>query len=181
MMRRPNVVSADEISGLRRRLGRSIRSVLLEFRWRRNNITTFEYLITEVLLQQTRADMGARFAGGFFQRFHGWTDILSTGVDDLADALQPLGLHRQRAERLMRLAAAFSKAGVVPVSYAELIRQPGVGQYAASTIAVRFGEEHQPMLDTNMARLLGDSGEVERSFRKEAERHSGMIPNTIGA
>ena len=27
----------------------------------------------------------------------------------------------------------------------------------------------------------GDSGEVERSFRKEAERHSGMIPNTIGA
>jgi integrase len=27
----------------------------------------------------------------------------------------------------------------------------------------------------------GDSGEAERSFRKEAERHSGMIPNTIGA
>ena len=29
--------------------------------------------------------------------------------------------------------------------------------------------------------LPGDSGEAERSFRKEAERHSGMIPNTIGA
>ena len=27
----------------------------------------------------------------------------------------------------------------------------------------------------------GDSGEAERSFRKESERHSGMIPNTIGA
>jgi hypothetical protein len=27
----------------------------------------------------------------------------------------------------------------------------------------------------------GDSGEAERSFQKEAERHSGMIPNTIGA
>jgi hypothetical protein len=27
----------------------------------------------------------------------------------------------------------------------------------------------------------GDSGEAERSFRKEAERHSGMIPNTFGA
>ena len=27
----------------------------------------------------------------------------------------------------------------------------------------------------------GDSGEAERSFRREAERHSGMIPNTIGA
>ena len=27
----------------------------------------------------------------------------------------------------------------------------------------------------------GDSGEAERWFRKEAERHSGKIPNTIGA
>ena len=26
-----------------------------------------------------------------------------------------------------------------------------------------------------------DSGEAERIFRKESERHSGMIPNTIGA
>ena len=26
-----------------------------------------------------------------------------------------------------------------------------------------------------------DSGEAEHSFRTEAERHSGMIPNTIGA
>ena len=30
-------------------------------------------------------------------------------------------------------------------------------------------------------REAGDSGEAERLFRKEAERHSGMIPNTIGA
>jgi hypothetical protein len=29
--------------------------------------------------------------------------------------------------------------------------------------------------------LLGDSGEAERWFRREAERHSGMIPNAIGA
>ena len=28
---------------------------------------------------------------------------------------------------------------------------------------------------------IGDSGEAERSFRRKAERHSGMIPNTIGA
>ena len=26
-----------------------------------------------------------------------------------------------------------------------------------------------------------DSGEAERSIRRETERHSGMIPNTIGA
>jgi hypothetical protein len=29
--------------------------------------------------------------------------------------------------------------------------------------------------------MIGDSGEAERLFRREVERHSGMIPNTIGA
>jgi hypothetical protein len=29
--------------------------------------------------------------------------------------------------------------------------------------------------------LAGDSGEAERYFRRETERHSGMNPNTIGA
>jgi hypothetical protein len=28
---------------------------------------------------------------------------------------------------------------------------------------------------------VGDSGEAERIFRGESERHSGMNPNTIGA
>jgi hypothetical protein len=32
-----------------------------------------------------------------------------------------------------------------------------------------------------VAGQTGDSGEAERSFRRENERHSSMIPNTIGA
>jgi hypothetical protein len=34
--------------------------------------------------------------------------------------------------------------------------------------------------NSNYRLLRGDFGEAERSFRKEAERHSGIIPNTIG-
>ena len=36
-------------------------------------------------------------------------------------------------------------------------------------------------VNTILSQLSGDSGEAERLFRREAERHSGMIPNTIGA
>jgi hypothetical protein len=32
-----------------------------------------------------------------------------------------------------------------------------------------------------MMLLTGDSGEAERQIRDDAERQSGMIPNTIGA
>ena len=35
--------------------------------------------------------------------------------------------------------------------------------------------------EDEIRRLSGDSGEAERLFRREAERHSGMIPNTTGA
>ena len=38
-----------------------------------------------------------------------------------------------------------------------------------------------PAASRVMSILPGDSGEAERLFRKEAERHSGMIPNAIGA
>jgi len=35
--------------------------------------------------------------------------------------------------------------------------------------------------DLAITAQFGDSGEAERLFRREVERHSGMIPNTIGA
>ena len=44
----------------------------------------------------------------------------------------------------------------------------GVSQ--ATTTIVAFSDGH-----------AGDSGEAERLFRGEGERHSGTIPNTIGA
>ena len=40
------------------------------------------------------------------------------------------------------------------------------------------GKEH---VERDNPHVVGDSGEAERSFRKEAERHSGMNPNTIVA
>jgi hypothetical protein len=37
------------------------------------------------------------------------------------------------------------------------------------------------VVKAGVAGQTGDSGEAERSFRRENERHSSMIPNTIGA
>jgi hypothetical protein len=48
-------------------------------------------------------------------------------------------------------------------------------------VTFRSGEESISSFSRITWRELGDSGEAEPSFRTEAERHSGMIPNTIGA
>ena len=45
-----------------------------------------------------------------------------------------------------------------------------VSRNASATKSARF-----------LALIFGDSGEAERLFRRGAERHSGMNPNTIGA
>jgi hypothetical protein len=41
--------------------------------------------------------------------------------------------------------------------------------------------EHPDVQYTDALPPDGDSGQAERLFRREAERHSGMVPNTIGA
>jgi hypothetical protein len=43
----------------------------------------------------------------------------------------------------------------------------------SASVSVQFGDPSNA--------LIGDSGEAERIFRMESERHSGMNPNTIGA
>ena len=50
---------------------------------------------------------------------------------------------------------------------------------ASEDVSARF--PGAPQLQSFAWAECGDSGEAERSFRKESERHSGMIPNTFGA
>ena len=153
-MRRPNAVTQQEVSGLRQRLRRASSRVLRDFPWRKKDVSFFEYLITEILLQQTRAEMVARFWAGFFTRFRRWEDLQATRVKELSELLRPLGFYRQRAERLVNLAAVMAEASKQPAVYLELLRLPGVRQYVASAVATRFCGEQQPMVDTNLARLL---------------------------
>lgn len=154
MEREPGKITRQQVIGLRRRLGRIAGSIRRNFPWRRGGITVFEYMVTEILLQQTRADMVARFSVPFFQRFTSWRDLHITRVDELAAILRPLGLYRQRATRLKQLAVILKHGTNEPVTFASLEKLPGVGQYVAGAVAARFGGEHQPMLDTNMVRLL---------------------------
>ena len=71
--------------------------------------------------------------------------------------------------------------------YATAAGVPGIAPHDCRRTAAKLcraagGELEQIQLLLGHASVqTGDSGEAERSFRREAERHSGMIPNTIGA
>lgn len=125
------------------------------FPWRLPNVSTYRLVVTEVLLQRTQAATVARAYHGFFRAFPSWRQLSQADMGQLMQHLMPLGLWRQRARVLLRLATAIAQRnGRFPKDRDVVERLPGVGQYIANAIQLVRGIERAPLLDSNMARLL---------------------------
>ena len=146
--------AVERIPWLRRRLlswfARDGRS------WRECGRTPYEVVVAEVLLQRTTAAGVARAYSGFVERYPSWDTLAHAPLADLEEVLRPLGLWRQRALAFQQLARSIEAGGgVVPRTRQELERLPGIGPYTASAVlAIVYGRA-EPLLDVNMARLLG--------------------------
>ena len=146
LVRAPYEISPEavkRISWLRRRLlswfARNGRS----FPWRDPGRTPYEVVV-------------ARAYAGFVERYPSWGTLAHAPLDGLENALRPLGLWRQKALAFQQLAQSIeANGGVVPRTRTELERLPGIGPYTASAVlAIVYGRA-EPLLDVNMARLLG--------------------------
>src|SRR6266700_7666903 len=148
--------AVKRISWLRRRLlswfARNGRS----FPWREPRRTPYEVVVAEILLQRTTAAGVAQAYIGFLKRYPSWIALAHVPLEGLENALRPLGLWRQKALAFQRLAQSIEvNGGVVPRTRKELERLPGIGPYTASAVlAIVYGRA-EPLLDVNMARLLG--------------------------
>ena len=123
------------------------------FPWRRSEPRTYELMIAEVMLQQTRAEQVAVVIDSVLDRCPDWPDLLAIPKSDLEQLLRPLGLQRRRAAALHKLAKAVVEKGV-PKSSKELEKLPGIGQYMARAIAAQLYQEVVAPIDTNVARIL---------------------------
>ncbi|MFN8240737.1 MAG: hypothetical protein U0X39_08310 [Bacteroidales bacterium] len=87
-----------------------------EFPWRNDSMNSYEYIISETLLQRTKAETIAKFYPNFIQKLPNWTSLNSCKVEELEDLLKPIGLYRQRASRLKKLAEEMIKLdGILPM------------------------------------------------------------------
>ncbi len=126
------------------------------FPWREPGRSPYEVVVAEILLQRTTAVGVARAYPGFVERYPTWAPLAQAPLDGLENALRPLGLWRQKALAFRHLARSIEeRGGVVPRTRMELECLPGIGPYTASAVlAIVYGRA-EPLLDVNMARLLG--------------------------
>ena len=126
-----------------------------KFPWRKQNLTQYQYIIAEVLLQRTKAETIAKFYPSFLKEFPNWKTLSDTDIKNLENNLKPIGLYRQRSKRLMHLAQEMiRRKGKLPKDRQELESIPFMGQYIANAVELVIFNQPSPLVDVNMARVL---------------------------
>ncbi|WP_188418522.1 endonuclease III domain-containing protein [Mucilaginibacter galii] len=125
------------------------------FPWRESGLSSYQLLIAEILLQRTKAATVDKIFTHFFNVYPNWKVIASAKLEEIENTLKPIGLHKQRAERLQKLAQKMNlNDSVLLSSRAELDAIPFIGQYIGNAVELLIQGKNKPLLDVNMARVL---------------------------
>jgi A/G-specific adenine glycosylase len=126
------------------------------FPWRNPGTTPFAFLVTEMLLRQTRASNVARIWESFINDYPNPKSIIKAPENELISRLKILGFGVQKTEAL-KSASTYLIAnyeGRVPNKLLELLDVPHVGNYAArAVLCFAFGKRVE-IVDTNVLRLF---------------------------
>jgi A/G-specific adenine glycosylase len=125
------------------------------FPWREEDASDYLKLVSEVLLQRTKAETASKFLPTFLKKFPSWKAIANAEIEEIEETLKPIGLYRQRAPRLKKMAQALKRNKyIIPSDREYLGTLPMFGQYITNAAMLLVHEEPHPLLDVNMARVL---------------------------
>ncbi len=134
-----------------------------DFPWRREDVTPFALLVTEMLLRQTQSMAVAKMWHTFIQKYPDASTLAQAKRDALLDQLKILGLGKQRASALLSAANWLVEHhnGQVPGTREELLKVPHVGLYVAHAVLC-FALGHKiEIVDTNILRLYARYYDLE--------------------
>jgi len=123
--------------------------------WRRPDVGPWAVLVSEVMLQQTPVSRVLPVYSAWLRRWPTPRALAANLPGEAVRAWGRLGYPR-RALRLHAAAAVIDRehTGHVPDDLDALRALPGVGAYTAAAVASFAFRRRQPVLDTNVARLL---------------------------
>jgi A/G-specific adenine glycosylase len=170
---------ALDVPRLRRRLLAWFADHRRDLPWRRTR-DPYAIWVSEVMLQQTRAEVVADYWPRFLERFPDVRALARAPEDAVLAAWSGLGYYR-RARALRRAARAIVErhAGELPRTRAEWLALPGVGPYTAGAVLSIAFDLSEPALDGNALRVLArltatraraDAGAARRALEELAGR-----------
>lgn len=126
-----------------------------DFPWRRDEISKYELIISEILLQRTKAGTVAKYYSTFFNKYPDWESLINSEIEDLEKILKPLGLYRHRAKRLYKIVEEYKqKRNTLPNNVNELHDSTLSTLYISNAYELFILNKRAPLLDVNMARVL---------------------------
>ena len=122
-----------------------------DFPWRHTS-DPWIVLLSELLLRKTSAKQVEKI----FPELSQYTpcELSKLDLDVLSRILTPLGIHKQRARLIRRVAYLVCKRGGVPPNEKMLIELPGVGRYTANAVLCISYSIPRAMMDRNMIRVI---------------------------
>lgn len=143
------------------------------FPWRKLSLSPYTALVTEFLLQRTRAETVEEMWSGFFDKYPDFESLNAVSEQELSSDLEGLGFHNRRARDLKKTARNLieENEGQVPENEESLLELPGVGLYIANATLCFGFDQKRPIVDTNVKKVfeyLFDL-EIEDDLRKDDE------------
>lgn len=126
-----------------------------DFPWR-SECDPFKVLVSEILLQKTRAENVVPIYNTFIKKYPTIQSLHTASYEDIKNIIKLLGLSSQRAEKFRLLGEVLvdKYSGEIPLNRKDLLELPGVGLYIGNAVACfAFGAE-LPLLDTNIGRII---------------------------
>ncbi len=125
------------------------------FPWRKENTSNYQIIISEILLQKTKAETVAKYYDIFFKKYPNWNKLTKATIIDLEEILKPLGLQKHRAKRLFKIAQEYkNKKGYLPKNKEELNESSLATQYISGAYELFILNQRAALIDVNMSRLL---------------------------
>ena len=148
------------------------------FPWREDRATKYQQIVSEILLQRTKAETVAKYYDTFFSKFPDWNALANASLEELEEIMKPLGLYRHRARRLYKLGEDIRRrGGRIPGDENELRDSGFIGLYVTNAFELFILKNRKPLLDVNMSRLLNlrnQKGIIPTSYLNFSNAFSGL-------
>ena len=127
-------------------------------------------LLSEILLQQTQMERGIAYHQKLLNRFPTIQSMAESNVDEVLFLWQGAGYY-SRARRLHALSIKVMEdyGGILPDTYDELLKLPGVGPYTAAAVSSIAFSRPVACVDGNIRRVMARQSNQENPSAKEVQ------------